>query len=67
MAAAYQLVATLPGMKRETVLRIDDNAFIPFDPANRDYQKYLAWLAEGNAPDPAPLPATPLPATEQEQ
>jgi hypothetical protein len=67
MAAAYQLVATLPGIKRETVRRIDDNAFIPFDPANRDYQKYLAWLAEGNTPDPAPLPATPLPATEQEQ
>jgi hypothetical protein len=67
MAAAYQLVATLPGMKRETVLRIHDNAFIPFDPANRDYQKYLAWLAEGNTPDPAPLPAAPLPATEQEQ
>jgi hypothetical protein len=34
----------------EVVMRIADNAFIPFDPANRDYQEYLAWLAEGNEP-----------------
>lgn len=35
------------------IKRIADNAFIPFDPANTDYQEYLKWLAEGNQPLPA--------------
>ena len=32
---------------------IGQNISIPFDPDNTDYQKYLAWVAEGNQPEPA--------------
>ena len=47
----YQLITDVTGLG--VVLRLTDNAFIPFDPANTDYQEYLAWLAEGNEPLPA--------------
>jgi hypothetical protein len=41
------------GTQTKVILRIIDNTFIPFDPANTDYQAYLKWLAEGNTPLPA--------------
>jgi hypothetical protein len=50
----YQLVRPLPTKTKSTVVkRIEDNAFIPFDPDNTDYQAYLRWLEEGNTPTPA--------------
>ena len=46
----YQLTTS------DTILRLEDNAFIPPDPANTDYAAYLEWLAAGNTPEPAPEP-----------
>jgi hypothetical protein len=49
MAEPYQLVTNSDG-----VLRVEDNAYIPNDGGNRDWQEYQDWLAAGNTPDPAP-------------
>ena len=52
----YQLTPDTIFGASNTVKRLPDNAFIPFDEANTDYQKYLEWLAEGNEPEPADAP-----------
>ena len=52
--AEYQLTDT------EVVIRTEDGAFIPNDPANRDRAEYEQWLEDGGVPDPY-VPPEPLP------
>jgi hypothetical protein len=49
----YKQIRDREGAIANAMMRLLDGAFIPFDPANTDYQKYLEWLAEGNQPLPA--------------
>lgn len=41
----YKIYKNITG---QVIVRIEDNASIPFDEANTDYQAYLAWVAKGN-------------------
>ena len=56
MAISYKLYPNDEnGASRKAIQKTDGDMIysIPFDEANRDYQEYLAWVAEGNTPDPA--------------
>ncbi|MFD2235458.1 hypothetical protein [Phaeospirillum tilakii] len=52
--ALYRLTTTTEPC---VVIREGDGACIPPDPANGDYAAYLAWVAAGGVPDPAPAAA----------
>ena len=54
MAEYQQLIDPMTNEISTTILRVADQAFIPNDPANRDYQAYLEWVAAGNKADPPP-------------
>ena len=38
--------------KTTSIIRLADNALIPSDSLNTDFQEYENWLAEGNVPQP---------------
>lgn len=49
----YKLLKDIILNRVTSIHRLSDNAYIPFDTANNDYKEYLAWVAEGNTPEPA--------------
>lgn len=46
----YKLFKNILG---ESIIRLSDNAFIPYDEANTDYQAFLKYQAEGGVVLPA--------------
>ena len=51
-----KLSSPFDGSEQNAIQRLSDNAHIPFDPDNTDYQEYLKWVAEGNEPLPHDAP-----------
>jgi hypothetical protein len=49
----YQQIAYPDGtINNSVILRLPDNAYIPNDISNIDWQAYQEWLAQGNTPLP---------------
>jgi hypothetical protein len=52
----YKLYIRLGKTEADAAMTTNEDGSVTsflFDPANTDYQQYLAWLAEGNQPEPA--------------
>tara|TARA_Y100000114_G_scaffold105988_1_gene99264 strand:- start:16 stop:198 length:183 start_codon:yes stop_codon:yes gene_type:complete len=51
----YKLIKDpMIGVVNQVKTQTDDTVtIIPFDETNTDYEKYLAWVAEGNTPEAA--------------
>jgi hypothetical protein len=55
MEYTYQQIWLYPSTQtidQTTILRLPDNAWIPNDLENTDWQTYQVWLSEGNTPLP---------------
>ena len=49
----YKKIKGPDGKELTSIRRKADNACIPFDDANTDYQEYLEWVAAGNTAEAA--------------
>lgn len=47
-----QFINSFGVISDRAIMRISDNACIPFDPANTDFIEYNKWLSLGNQPLP---------------
>ena len=52
----YKQAKYVDGTISSSAIFRSDGTSIPFDPANTDYQAYLAWLEQGNTPISADEP-----------
>ena len=46
---SYKLLKDFEGNTINVIRRTTDNALIPFDEANKDYQEYLEWAKTNTA------------------
>ena len=46
---SYKLLKDFDGNTIDVIRRTTDNALIPFDEANTDYQEYLEWAKTNTA------------------
>jgi len=53
----YKLHNDILTNQPSSIIRTSDGASIPLNPANTDYQQFLAWVSEGNTPEPADEPS----------
>ena len=70
MTVVYTLQAPFPGVSDPGVTRTNEDGTItsiPPNPESSEWRTYLAWVAEGNMPNPyvAPPPPKPLTAAEK--
>jgi hypothetical protein len=43
----YKLFKDTTGQTSNMIIKVNGNLYIPFDPANTDYQAFLKYQAEG--------------------